>query len=241
MLGIELPIVGAGAGSIASPRLAAAVTNAGGLGMTGAAGDSPEQVIDRVREIRTLTSGPVGVNVILEIQPPEAIAAILAEGIDVLATGFGDPGPWLEPARTAGTKVFHRCETPAEARAAARCGVDAVIAQGSDSGGHTGVVPTFTLVPQVVDAAGGTPVLAAGGIADGRGLAGGARAGGGRRPRRHAARRLRGIRGARRLQAADRRGCRGRLDRHRHLRDRLAGPARAGAPERDHGGVGRGA
>ena len=117
-----------------------------------------------------LTRGPVGVNVILEIQPPEAIEAILAEGIDVLATGFGDPELWVDRAHAAGAKIFHRCETPAEARAAARAGADVVIAQGSDSGGHTGIVPTFALVPQVVDAAEGTPVLAAGGIADGRGL-----------------------------------------------------------------------
>ena len=123
-----------------------------------------------MREIRALTRGPVGVNVILELQPPEAIEAILAEGIDVLATGFGDPEPWIERAHAAGARIFHRCETPAEARAAARAGADVVIAQGSDSGGHTGIVPTFALVPQVVDAAEGTPVLAAGGIADGRGL-----------------------------------------------------------------------
>jgi nitronate monooxygenase len=170
LLGIELPIVGAGTGTIATARLAAAVTNAGGFGMTGAAGERPDQVIARVREIRALTRGPVGVNVILELQPPEAIAAILAEGIDVLATGFGDPGPWVAPAHAAGTRVFHRCETPAEARRAAQAGVDVVIAQGADSGGHTGTVPTLALVPQVVDAAGGTIVLAAGGIADGRGL-----------------------------------------------------------------------
>ncbi len=170
MLGIELPIVGAGTGSIATPRLAAAVTNAGGFGMTGAAGDEPEQVIERVREIRRLTSGPVGVNVILELQRREAIDAILEEGIDVLATGFGDPAGLIARAHTAGARVFHRCETPDEARRAAALGVDAVIAQGSDSGGHTGLVPTFALVPQVVDAVGGTPVLAAGGIADGRGL-----------------------------------------------------------------------
>ncbi len=170
MLGIELPIVGAGTGSIASARLAAAVTNAGGLGMTGAAGDAPGTVVERLREIRRLAEGPTGVNVILELQPLDAIAAILDEGIEVLATGFGDPTEAIELAHRAGTRVFHRCETPEEARRAAALGADAVIAQGSDSGGHTGIVPTFALVPQVVDAAAGTPVLAAGGIADGRGV-----------------------------------------------------------------------
>jgi nitronate monooxygenase len=170
LLGIRLPIVGAGAGTIATPRLAAAVTNAGGLGMTGAAGDPAEHVVERIRRIRELTGGPFGVNVILELQPPEAIDAILAERIAVLATGFGDPREAIERAHAAGTLVLHRCETPEEARAAAAAGADALIAQGADSGGHTGVVPTFALVPQVVDAAGGKPVLAAGGIADGRGL-----------------------------------------------------------------------
>ena len=169
-MGIHLPIVGAGTGSIASAELAAAVTNAGGLGMTGAAGDPAEEIVARIRAIRGLTDGPIGVNVILQILPAETIEAILAEGVDVLATGFGEPEPWVARAHAAGAKVFHRCETAAEAEAAVRAGVDVVIAQGSDSGGHTGIVPTFALVPQIVDAAGGLPVLAAGGIADGRGL-----------------------------------------------------------------------
>lgn len=170
LMGIELPIVGAGAGSIASAALAAAVTNAGGLGMTGAAGDPPEAVVERVREIRRLTSGPIGVNVILELQPLASIEAILAEGVEVLATGFGDPARAIALAHAHGTKVFHRCETPEEARLAAVEGADVIVAQGSDSGGHTGTVPTLPLVPQVVDVAEGRPVVAAGGIADGRGL-----------------------------------------------------------------------
>jgi len=170
LLGIRLPIVGAGTGSIATARLAAAVTNAGGLGMTGAAGDPPEQVVERVREIRALTNGPTGVNVILELQPPEAIAAILEEGIEVLATGFGEPDEAIGLAHATGTRVFHRCETAHEARRAVAAGADGVIAQGADSGGHTGRIPTFTLVPQVADAAGEVPVLAAGGVADGRAL-----------------------------------------------------------------------
>jgi nitronate monooxygenase len=171
LMGIELPIFGAGTGSIATAELAAAVTNAGGLGMTGAAGDPAEAIVARIRRIRALTDGPLGVNVILQIQPPDVIRAILAEGVDVLATGFGDPVPWVGPAHAAGAKIFHRCESAAEARAAAAAGVDVLIAQGADSGGHTGVTPTFSLVPQIVDAADGRPVLAAGGVADGRGLA----------------------------------------------------------------------
>ncbi len=170
LMGIDLPIVGAGTGSIASPALAAAVTNAGGLGMTGAAGDPPEAVVGRVRQIRRLTSGPIGVNVILPFQTRAALEAILGEGVDVLATGFGDPAEAIALAHARGTKVFHRCETAAEAEAAARAGADVLVAQGSDSGGHTGTVPTLPLVPRIVDAAPGVPVLAAGGIADGRGL-----------------------------------------------------------------------
>ena len=170
LLGVELPIVGAGIGSIATARLAAAVTNAGGLGMTGAAGHPPERVVERVREIRSLTAGPIGVNFILELQPLAAIEAVLEAGIEVLATGFGDPTEVIARAQAAGTRVVHRCETADEARRAAAAGADAVIAQGADSGGHTGIVPTFALVPQVVDAVPGIPVLAAGGIADGRGL-----------------------------------------------------------------------
>ena len=169
-LGIDLPIFGAGTGAIATTRLAAAITNAGGFGMIGVGADPTSRVLERIRELRGLTRGPVGVNVILEVHPPEAIEAILAEGVDVLATGFGEAGPWVERAHAVGALLFHRCETPAEARAAVTAGADVVVAQGSDSGGHTGIVPTFALVPQVVDAAGGIPVLAAGGIADGRGL-----------------------------------------------------------------------
>jgi nitronate monooxygenase len=171
LMGIELPIFGAGTGSIATAELAAAVTNAGGLGMTGAAGDPADVIVARIRRIRELTDGPIGVNVILQLQPATAVSAILEEGVDVLATGFGDPAPWVESAHVAGAKILHRCESAAEAQAAAAAGVDVLIAQGSDSGGHTGAVPTFSLVPQIVDAAGGCPVLAAGGVADGRGLA----------------------------------------------------------------------
>ena len=170
LLGIELPIVGGGTGSIASAALAAAVTGAGGLGMTGAAGDPPDVVVERIREIRRLTAGPIGVNVILELQPLPAIEAILAEGVDVLATGFGDPARAITLAHAHGTRVLHRCETPDEARRAVAEGADMLVAQGSDSGGHTGIVPTLPLVPQLVDVAEGRPVVAAGGIADGRGL-----------------------------------------------------------------------
>jgi NAD(P)H-dependent flavin oxidoreductase YrpB (nitropropane dioxygenase family) len=123
-----------------------------------------------VREIRSLTNGPTGVNVILEPQPLDAIETILEEGIEVLATGFGEPDGAIALARDADTRVFHRCETVGEARRAVAAGAAGVIAQGADSGGRTGIVPTFALVPQVTDVADGLLVVAAGGIADGRGL-----------------------------------------------------------------------
>lgn len=170
LLGIDVPIVGAGMGGLAGPALAAAISEAGGLGIVGAGGDEADVVSARLREARRRTSRPLGVNLVLEVVPPDRIVAVLDEGVDVLATGWGDPAPWVDECRRRGTCLVHRVETAAEARAAAAAGVDVIVAQGSDAGGHTGSVPTLALVPCVVDAAGATPVLAAGGIADGRGL-----------------------------------------------------------------------
>jgi nitronate monooxygenase len=170
LLGIELPIVGAGMGGLAGPELAAAISHAGGLGTIGAGGDEAEVVVARLRAARRLTTRPLAVNFVLEVVPPERVEAVLEEGVEALCTGWGDPEPWVERCRRRGAKLLHRVETAAEAAEATRAGVDVVIAQGSDAGGHTGSVPTFALVPLVVDAAGATPVLAAGGIADGRGL-----------------------------------------------------------------------
>ncbi len=138
--------------------------------MIGAGGDDADVVVERLREARRLTARPVGVNFVLEVVPAPRILAVLEEGVEVLATGWGDPAPWVDECRRRGTRLVHRVETAAEARAASGAGVDVIVAQGSDAGGHTGSVPTLALVPCVVDAAGDTPVLAAGGIADGRGL-----------------------------------------------------------------------
>ena len=170
LLGLGLPIVGAGMGGLAGPELAAAISDAGGLGTIGAGGDETDVVVARLREARRLTTRPLAVNFVLEVVPPDRVEAVLEEGVEALCTGWGDPTPWVEPCRRRGTRLVHRVETAAEAADAVRAGVDVVIAQGSDAGGHTGSVPTFALVPLVVDAAGATPVLAAGGIADGRGL-----------------------------------------------------------------------
>ena len=170
LLGIDLPLVGAGMGGLAGPELAAAISEAGALGTIGAGGDEADVVVARLRAARRLTSRPLAVNFVLEVVPRERVEAVLEEGVEVLCTGWGDPGPWVERCRRRGTRFLHRVETASEAGEAARAGVDVVIAQGSDAGGHTGSVPTLALVPLVVDAAGVTPVLAAGGIADGRGL-----------------------------------------------------------------------
>ena len=171
LLGLRVPVVGAGMGPVAGPELAAAVTRAGGLGSVGAGGDPLPVVADRVARARRLAAGPLAVNVVLEVTPAEVVAGLLETEADVLQTGWGDPAPWIARAHAAGKRVMHRVTSAAEAAQAAATGVDVLIAQSSDAGGHTGHVPAFALIPAVVDAAGGVPVVAAGGIADGRGLA----------------------------------------------------------------------
>jgi len=170
LLGIDVPIVGAGMGGLAGAELAAAISSAGALGVIGAGGDSTESVIERLREARALTSSPLGVNVVLEVVPAERVRAVLDEGVDVLVTGWGDPGAWSGACRERGTLLAHRVENAAEAVRAVSAGADVLIAQGSDAGGHTGSVPSLALIPCVVDVARSVPVLAAGGVADGRGL-----------------------------------------------------------------------
>jgi NAD(P)H-dependent flavin oxidoreductase YrpB (nitropropane dioxygenase family) len=170
LLGIDVPIVGAGMGGLAGAELAAAISNAGALGVIGAGGDPTALVLARLRDARIRSDRPIGVNFVLEVVPAERVLGVLDAGVDVLVTGWGDPAPWVEPCHARGTLLVHRVENAAQAAEAAAAGVDAVVAQGSDAGGHTGSVPTMALVPCVVDAVDGLPVLAAGGIADGRGL-----------------------------------------------------------------------
>ncbi len=179
LLGIEHPILNVGFALPAAPELAAAVSNAGGLGVIGGTGQPASVARERVRRTRELTARPFGVNVILAehltvgTPRPYTIAAYLAEGVAVLILFWGDPRPYVEAAHRAGTKVIVQIGDVAEARAAAAAGVDAVIAQGVESGGHVkGAVALSTLLPAVVEAVAPLPVLASGGIADGRGLAG---------------------------------------------------------------------
>jgi NAD(P)H-dependent flavin oxidoreductase YrpB (nitropropane dioxygenase family) len=179
LLGIEHPILNAGFALPAGPELAAAVSNAGGLGVIGGTGQPASVARERVRRARELTVRPFGVNVILAehltvgTPRPETIAAYLAERIAVLILFWGDPRPYVDAAHRVGTKVIVQVGDVAEARAAAAAGVDAVIAQGFESGGHVkGTVALSTILPAVVEAVAPLPVLASGGIADGRGLAG---------------------------------------------------------------------
>lgn len=175
ILGIEHPILSAGMGAATGPELAAAVSNAGGCGQVTITGLSAPNVHRRVEEARALTAKPFGVNVILadrEEGEDEDIRAALELGVPLLVLFWGDPSPFVEEAHRRGTKVFVQVGSVEEAVAAAGAGVDAVIAQGFEAGGHVrGSTALFVLLPAVVDAVSPVPVIAAGGIADGRGLA----------------------------------------------------------------------
>jgi enoyl-[acyl-carrier protein] reductase II len=155
----------------ATAELAAAVSNAGGLGVIGAGNQPPEAIRQELRCARTLTNRPLGANVPLFTAGVEdRLQVFIDEGVSVVTVGGGNAGPYLGPLQRAGIRVIPVVASVALARRMARQGVDALIAEGMESGGHIGDVATFPLVPQVVDAV-DVPVIAAGGIADGRGLA----------------------------------------------------------------------
>lgn len=229
MLGIEYPIVLAGMGGVARHRLVAAVSNAGGLGIIGAAAMGPDELREEIRKTRELTDKPFGVDILLpsmaplppgaaggggavpspralrerlpreqrqfvlglrdrfglpEVDPDEEarpvfgpgftrsqIDVILEERVPVFASGLGNPAPYVEEFHARGIKVIALVGNVKNARRVAEGGTDIVVAQGYEAGGHTGRIGTFALVPQVVDAVAPRPVLAAGGVGDGRGLA----------------------------------------------------------------------
>ena len=228
LLGIDVPIVLAGMGGASTPRLAAAVSNAGGLGILGAAGCAADELVDWIRQTRRLTDRPFGVDTLLpasvrrtssrpgrsgapspspmdrlpeyqkfasefmereKLELPdqggaarrrgffsknffeEQMEAVIQEKVPVYAAGLGDPGPYIERLHRNGTQVMAVVGAVRHARKVADSGVDVIVAQGHDAGGHNSPIGTMTLIPQVVDAAGGIPVLAAGGIGDGRGVA----------------------------------------------------------------------
>lgn len=171
LLGIEYPIIQGGMAWVAEHHLAAAVSEAGGLGLIGGANAPAEVVRNEIREARKLTSKPFGVNVMLMSPHAEDIAKVVVEeGIKVVTTGAGSPEKYMKMWKEAGIVVIPVVASVALARRMERTGADAVVTEGTESGGHIGEATTMTLVPQVVDAV-NIPVIAAGGIADGRGLA----------------------------------------------------------------------
>ncbi|HEY8601826.1 MAG TPA: nitronate monooxygenase [Thermomicrobiales bacterium] len=171
-LGIIHPICQAGMANYTSPELVAAVSRAGGLGFHGALGREPESLRALLRATRVLLDDePFGVNHVLGRFDEAAFAVCLEERVPVYCFSWGDPGPWVGQARATGAKVVAQVTTVSEAAAARAAGVDAIVAQGTEGGGHSGFIALAELLPAVVAAAGTLPVLAAGGIVDGAGLA----------------------------------------------------------------------
>jgi NAD(P)H-dependent flavin oxidoreductase YrpB (nitropropane dioxygenase family) len=171
-LGLTAPVVQAPVGSAATPELAAAVSNAGGLGTLALSWTPPESVRQRIRATRALTDRPFGVNLVLEWDQHERLRACAEEAVAVVSTFWGDPRPYVEAIHASGALHLHTVGSAEEARRAVEAGVDAIVAQGWEAGGRVrGEVATMALVPAVVDAVRPVHVLAAGGVADGRGLA----------------------------------------------------------------------
>ena len=171
LLGTEYPIIQGGMAWVAEHHLAAGVSEAGGLGLIGAASAPGEWVREQVRKAKALTGKPFGVNIMLMSPYADEVANIIVEeGVQVVTTGAGSPEKYMSMWKEAGVKVIPVVASVALARRMERCGADAVVAEGMEAGGHIGESTTMALVPQVADAV-EIPVVAAGGIADGRGIA----------------------------------------------------------------------
>ena len=171
LLGIQYPIIQGGMAWVAEYNLAAAVSNAGGLGIIGAASAPPEIVREQIIKCKELTDKPFGVNVMLLNPNADEVAKIIVEEkVKVVTTGAGSPSKYMKMWKEAGVVVIPVVASVAMAKMMERAGADAVVAEGMESGGHIGSITTMSLLPQVVDAV-SIPVIGAGGIADARGFA----------------------------------------------------------------------
>lgn len=171
ILGIELPIIQAPIGSATTPELAAAVSNSGGLGMLSVTWRTEAEIQQLIQQTKTLTDKPFGINLVLEFEVMNKLQVCLNEGVKIVSFFWGAPDKYIDYSHQAGAVVMQSVGNTTEARQAIKAGADIIVAQGWESGGHVkGDISTMVLVPAVVDAVAPVPVVAAGGIADGRSI-----------------------------------------------------------------------